>query len=83
MTWAMTTEDKDTQQGPTLNTNGEPLFCDVLLAAQRQWHSHRIDTHRDKEDRMLCEAWLHIGQDPICGTAKGRILWEEDWVVFP
>jgi hypothetical protein len=45
----------------TCNIDGEPLFGEVLLAAaQRQRHSHWTSASTDKEDKMLCEVWLHI-----------------------
>jgi hypothetical protein len=50
------------------NINVEPLFMVLLAAKQSQQHSHMTDTYIEKEDKMLCEAWLHIGTDPICNA---------------
>jgi hypothetical protein len=56
----------ETQHGPACNIDGEPLFDEDLLAAtQASRHSHWTGAYTDKEELMLCDAWLHIGTDPI------------------
>jgi hypothetical protein len=70
----------ETQHGPACNIDGEPLFDEALLAAtQASRHSHRTGAYTDKEDLMLCDAWLHIGW---C-RAKGRLLLAKGRFVFP
>jgi hypothetical protein len=65
------TEHMVTPEGPSVKTDGDPLFREALLATtQRQRHSHRTGAYTNKDDRMLCEAWLDIGQNPICGAEK-------------
>jgi hypothetical protein len=66
----------ETQHGPACNIDGELLFEDVLLAATQDWRSHRTGAYTDKEYLMLCDAWLHIGTDPISGAKqKGGSFW--------
>jgi hypothetical protein len=60
----------ETQHGPACNIDGEPLFEDVLLAATQDCHSHRTGAYTDKEGLILCNAWLHIGTDPISGAEQ-------------
>jgi hypothetical protein len=70
----------ETQHGPACNIDDEPLFKDVLLAATQDRRSHRTDAYTNKEDLMLCDAWLHIGTDPISGAEqKGGQFW---WQIF-
>jgi hypothetical protein len=69
----------ETQHGSASNIDGKPLFEDALLAAMQDWRSHRTSTYTDKEDLMLCDAWLHIGTDPISGAEqKGGCFWR--WI---
>jgi hypothetical protein len=66
----------ETQHGPTCNIDSEPLFEEALLAATQDRHSHWTGAYTDKEDLMLCDAWLHIGTDPISGAEqKGGHFW--------
>ena len=33
--------------------------------------------HTEEEDKLLCEAWMEIGQDPICCVKqKGGVYWK-------
>jgi hypothetical protein len=74
----------ETQHGPTCNIDSEPLFEDVLLAMTQDHRSHRTGTYTDKEDLMLCDAWLHIGTDPISGAEqKGRSFLATDLSILP
>jgi hypothetical protein len=58
-----------TLHGPACNINGEPLFDEALLAATQR-HSHWTGAYTDKEDLMLCDAWLHIGTDTASDTVQ-------------
>jgi hypothetical protein len=72
-----------TQQGSACNIDGEPLFEDVLLAATQDCRSHRTGAYTDKEDLMLCDAWLHIGTDPINGAEQKRgQFWRRIFLYF-
>jgi hypothetical protein len=45
--------------------------------------SHRTGTYTDKEDLRLCDAWLHIGTDPISGAEqKGGCFWRWIFMYF-
>jgi hypothetical protein len=75
-------QDTDTQQ-EGINIDTEPLFGDSLLArTQNIWQSHRTDA-TDKEDFMLCETWLKIGQDPVCGGEQMGGAFRGGLVLFP
>jgi hypothetical protein len=68
----------ETPNAPACSINGEPLFDESLLAAtQASQHSHRTGAYTNKEDLMLCEAWLLVGMDPICDAEqKGGLFWQ-------
>jgi hypothetical protein len=52
------------------------LFEEALLATTQDRRSHRTDAYTDKKDLLLCDAWLHIGTDPISGAEqKGGCFW--------
>jgi hypothetical protein len=73
----------ETQHGPACNIEDEPMFKDVLLAATQDRRSHRTGAYTDKEDLMLCDAWLHIGIDPISGAEqKGGKFWRRIYRYF-
>jgi hypothetical protein len=65
------------------NIDGKPLFKNVLLATTQDRRSHRTGAYTDKEDLMLCDAWLHIGTDPINGAEqKGGQFWRRIFLYF-
>jgi hypothetical protein len=74
----------ETQHRPACSNGGEPLFDEALLAAtQASWHSHRTGAYTDKEDLMLCDAWLYVGTDPISGAEqKGGTFWRQIFILF-
>jgi hypothetical protein len=73
----------ETQHGLACSIDGEPLFEDVLLAAMQDRRSHRTGAYTDKKDLMLCDAWLHIGTDPISGAEqKGGSFWRRIFMYF-
>jgi hypothetical protein len=74
----------ETQHGPACNIDGEPLFDEALLAAtQASRHSHRTGAYTDKEDLMLCDAWLYVGTDPISVVEqKGGTFWRQIFMYF-
>jgi hypothetical protein len=54
-----------------------------LLAETRDRRSHRTSAYTDKEDLKLCDAWLHIGTDPINGAEqKGGQFWRRVFLYF-
>jgi hypothetical protein len=74
----------ETQHGPACNIDGEPLIDDAMLAVtQASWHSHWTGAYTDKEDLMLCDAWLHIVSDPIFGAEQKRgCFWQRIFIYF-
>jgi hypothetical protein len=79
-----TITDVKTQHGPACSIEGAPLFDEALLAAtQASRHSHRTSAYTDKEDLMLCDAWLFVGTDPISGAEqKGGTFWRWIFMYF-
>jgi hypothetical protein len=58
------------------------MFDEALLAAMQR-HIHRTGAYTDKEDLMLCDAWLHIGTDPVSGAEqKGGCFWRRIGLYF-
>jgi hypothetical protein len=54
-----------------------------LLAATQDRRSHRTGAYTDKENLVLCDAWLHIGTDPINGAEqKGGQFWRQIFLYF-
>jgi hypothetical protein len=74
----------DTQHGPTCNIDGEPLIDEALLAAtQASRHSHRTGAYTNKEDLVLCDAWLHIGTNLVShAEQKGGCFWRRVILYF-
>jgi hypothetical protein len=55
----------------------------LLAATQASQHSHRTGSYTDKEDCMLCDAWLHVGTDAISGAEqKGGCFWRRIFLYF-
>jgi hypothetical protein len=72
-----------TQHGTVCNIDGEPLFEDILLVVTQDRRSHWTGAYTDKEELMLCDAWLHIGTDPISGAGqKGGQFWRRIYLYF-
>jgi hypothetical protein len=54
-----------------------------LLATTQNQRSDWTDAYIDKEDLMLCDAWLHISTDPISGAEqKGGCFWRRIFMYF-
>jgi hypothetical protein len=43
----------------------------------------RQGAYTNLEDVVLCEAWMEIGQDPICGVEQKWDILEEDYQLHP
>jgi hypothetical protein len=74
--------EEDTTVHPgTMNIDQESLFGDKLTqaaAAQARGRrlSKRTSIYTELEDKMLVDAWLAIGQDPLTGAEhKGTAFW--------
>jgi hypothetical protein len=46
------------------------LFREIQARCRPTKYSHRIAADTSKEDSMLCESWMVVGQDPICGARQ-------------
>jgi hypothetical protein len=47
-------------------------------ALTRKGKSQMTTTYTVNEDKCICEAWVTISQDPICGAEqKGGIYWRK------
>jgi hypothetical protein len=55
----------------------------LLAATHASRHNHWTDIYTDKEDLMLCDAWLFVGTDPISGAEqKGGTFWQRIFMYF-
>ena len=74
--------------GGSMNIDDEPLFVDELTqaaAAQARTRrvSKRTSNYTELEDKMIVEAWLAIGQDPLKGAEqKGGAFWRRIFDYF-
>ncbi|KAK1684735.1 hypothetical protein QYE76_045583 [Lolium multiflorum] len=83
----------DTQEDTTacpgsINIEEEPLFAQELTqAATAQARGHRVSkrttNYTEKEDKVLVEGWLTIGQDALTGAEqKGTAFWRRIYDYF-
>ncbi|KAK1616887.1 hypothetical protein QYE76_022404 [Lolium multiflorum] len=83
----------DTQEGTTacpgsINIEEEPLFVEGLTqAAAAQARARRVSkrtaNYTEKEDKMIVNAWLTIGQDALTGAEqKGTAFWRRIYEYF-
>ncbi|KAE8806994.1 Lectin-domain containing receptor kinase A4.3 [Hordeum vulgare] len=74
-------EDYEQEEEDECDIEGEPLFEDKLAnqaaCAKRPNHkSKRTKAHTAAEDKLLCECWRDIGQDPkTCAKQKHSTFW--------
>ena len=77
--------EKPKTQNDGVSIEKEPLLVDELTrqAAKHKGRSKRGGSYTKKDDQVLCEAWMEIGQDPICGAKqKGGAYWKRGGEVF-
>ncbi|KAE8774278.1 DNA repair protein rhp54 [Hordeum vulgare] len=73
-------EDYDLKEEDELDIDGEPLFEDGLTN-QAVWvkpkpKRRRMKTYTAAKDKLLCECWRDIGQDPKVGAEqKASTFW--------
>ncbi|XBJ27988.1 hypothetical protein VPH35_005161 [Triticum aestivum] len=71
--------DGDEEEGNVVDISGEPLFIDELTQrakAQKKRKSIRTDSYTQDEDKLICQAWMKISQDPRTGAQqKGIVFW--------
>ncbi|XP_071680320.1 uncharacterized protein [Lolium perenne] len=83
----------DTQEGTTagpgsINIAEEPLFGEALTqAAAAQARARRVSkrtgNYTEKEDKVLVDGWLTIGQDVLTGAEqKGTAFWRRIYEYF-
>ena len=89
MTWStkVTTHGgQDCEQEGEEEGAEERNFDDELaqLHSQSTSHTKRTRLYTEDEDKLLCDAWIEIGQDPIRDAEQKRVrLLEEDSWLFP
>ncbi|KAF7029172.1 hypothetical protein CFC21_040984 [Triticum aestivum] len=73
-------EDYVLKEEDELDINGEPLFEDELTnqatGAKPKCKSKRTKAYMAAEDKLICECWRDIGQDPKVGVEqKASTFW--------
>ncbi|XBJ08037.1 hypothetical protein VPH35_013445 [Triticum aestivum] len=73
-------EDYGLEEEDELDIDGEPLFEDELAnqaaGAKPKRKSKRTKAYMAVEDKLLCECWRDIGQDPTVGAEqKASTFW--------
>ncbi|XBH94888.1 hypothetical protein VPH35_085556 [Triticum aestivum] len=71
--------DGEEEEGNDVDISGKPLFIDELTQraeAQKKRKSIRMGSYTQDEDKLICQAWMEISQDPRTGAQqKGIIFW--------
>ncbi|KAE8796340.1 putative DBINO protein [Hordeum vulgare] len=71
--------DGDEDEVNDIDISGEPLFIDELTQraeAQKKKKSIRTDSYTQDEDKLICNSWMEISQDPRTGAQqKGLVFW--------
>ena len=63
--------DGDEEEGNDVDISGEPLFIDELTQraeAQKKRKSIRTGSYTQDEDKLICQCWMEISQDPRTGV---------------
>ncbi|XBI26028.1 hypothetical protein VPH35_050833 [Triticum aestivum] len=73
-------EDFGLEEEDELDIEGEPLFKDELAnqaaGGKPKRKSRRTKAYTAAEDKLLCECWRNIGQDPKTGAEqKASTFW--------
>ncbi|XBJ24308.1 hypothetical protein VPH35_002220 [Triticum aestivum] len=69
--------DDDEEESKDIDISGEPLFIDELTQraeAQKKRKSIRTGSYTHDEDKLICQAWMEISQDPRIGTQQKGIV---------
>ncbi|XBI65496.1 hypothetical protein VPH35_045328 [Triticum aestivum] len=71
--------DGDEEEGNGVDISGEPLFIDELIQraeAQKKRKSICTVSYTQDEDKLICQAWMEISQDPkTSAQQKGIVFW--------
>ncbi|XBI77441.1 hypothetical protein VPH35_070533 [Triticum aestivum] len=72
-------EGDEEEEGNDFDISGAPLFIDELTQraeAQKKRKSIRTGSYTQDEDKLICQAWMEISQDPRTGAQqKGIVFW--------
>ncbi|XBJ05106.1 hypothetical protein VPH35_023946 [Triticum aestivum] len=72
-------EDEDEDEANDVDISGAPLFIDELTQraeAQKKRKSIRTGSYTQDEDKLICQCWMKISQNPRTGAQqKGIIFW--------
>ncbi|KAF7003689.1 hypothetical protein CFC21_018979 [Triticum aestivum] len=72
-------EDYGLEEEDEVSIDGEPLFEHKLAnqaGANKKRKSKQTKAYTQPEDKLLCECWRDIGQDPKVGAEKkASIFW--------
>ena len=72
--------DGDEEESNDVDISGEPLFIDELtrrVEAQKKRKSIRTGSYTQDEDKLICQAWMEISQDPRTGAQQKGIFLDE------
>ena len=65
--------DGDEEEGIGIDIGGKPLFIDELTQrakAQKRKKSIRTGSYPQDEDKLICQCWMEISQDPRTGAQQ-------------
>ncbi|KAE8811942.1 putative DBINO protein [Hordeum vulgare] len=78
--------DGDEDEGNDIDISGEPLFIDELTQraeAQKRKKSIHTGSYTQDEDKLICNCWMEISQDPRTGAQqKGLVFWTRVHKIF-
>ncbi|XBI05634.1 hypothetical protein VPH35_133781 [Triticum aestivum] len=78
--------DGDEEEDNGMDISGEPLFIDELTQraeAQKRRKSIRTGSYTQDEDKLICQCWMEISQDPRMGAQqKGLVFWTRVHTTF-
>ncbi|XBI49453.1 hypothetical protein VPH35_113015 [Triticum aestivum] len=71
--------DDEEEESNDVDISGAPLFIDELTQraeAQKKRKSIRTGSYTQDEDKLICQAWMEISQDPRTNAQqKGIVFW--------
>ncbi|XBI75391.1 hypothetical protein VPH35_068765 [Triticum aestivum] len=71
--------EEEEEESNDVDISGAPLFIDELTQraeAQKKRKSIRTGSYTQDEDKLICQAWMEISQDPRIGSQqKGIVFW--------
>ncbi|XBJ20787.1 hypothetical protein VPH35_011556 [Triticum aestivum] len=71
--------DEEEEESNDVDISGAPLFIDELTQraeAQKKRKSIRTGSYTQDEDKLICQAWMEISQDPRTDAQqKGIVFW--------